>query len=406
MLLGETNLVLFKEEAFSSDIRTAWSLFKKDRLIKVLTIDGFKNIQGFRRAISDKLIHLKFDNGLSLRCTPDHLINTKSVPMIAQEILNNINDYEIFFAFLNFNGSDRYINSIEALLRQGPDWLPSYLYIDNIKDLLELLTKGVDWRSFFVNLGFKSDRTAYNWLKTGKCPLSLIRTILDRYSDALNMLDMLLDSYITLRRGKSKIPVFIDMSMESFKILTAIGISSLRYVDLSCEKGIILFNLKKRDDRDLLLNALANIESRAKVRIMESYIRIQDKLLYIFFRWILGITPQISLRSVIRYPFSKLQYEIALDIIRKFFLISGNIISGSDNSCYFETPKLLLDVLRMCAPALKSFKIINTTLMVSWASHVLSPRLFYSSIIEGRELKTKVLTYDVFSSSPVLVLAL
>ena len=406
MLLGETGLVLFKEEAFSADIRTAWSLFKKDRPIKVLTINGFKNIQGFRRAISDKLIHLKFDNGLSLKCTPDHLITTKSTLTTAQEILNNINDYKIPFAFLNFNGSDRYINSIEALLRQGPDWLPSYLYIDNIKDLLELLTKGVDWRSFFVNLGFKSDRTAYNWLKTGKCPLSLIRTILDHYSDALNMLDMLLDSYITLRRGKSKIPVFIDMSVESFKILTALGISSLRYVDLSCEKGIILFNLKKRDDRDLLLNALADIESKAKVRITESYIRIQDKLLYIFFRWILGITPQINLRSVIKYPLSKLQYEITLDIIRKFFLISGSIISGSDNSCYFETPKLLLDVLRICAPVLKSFKIIDTTLMVSWASHVLSPRLFYSSIIEGRELKTKVLAYDVFSSSPVLILAL
>jgi len=406
MLLGETSLVLFKEEAFSADIRTAWSLFKKDRPIKVLTIDGFKNIQGFRRAISDKLIHLKFDNGLSLKCTPDHLITTKSTLTTAQEILNNIDDYKIPFAFLNFNGSDRYINSIEALLRQGPDWLPSYLYIDNIKDLLELLTKGVDWRSFFVNLGFKSDRTAYNWLKTGKCPLSLIRTILDHYSDALNMLDMLLDSYITLRRGKSKIPVFIDMSVESFKILTALGISSLRYVDLSCEKGIILFNLKKRDDRDLLLNALADIESKAKVRITESYIRIQDKLLYIFFRWILGITPQINLRSIIKYPLSKLQYEITLDIIRKFFLISGSIISGSDNSCYFETPKLLLDVLRICAPALKSFKIIDTTLMVSWASHVLSPRLFYSSIIEGRELKTKVLAYDVFSSSPVLILAL
>ena len=70
MLVGETDLVLFEKEAFSSDMRTTWTLFKKGKFIKVLTVSGFRSISDFRRAVSNKLIYLRFDNGCLLYTSP------------------------------------------------------------------------------------------------------------------------------------------------------------------------------------------------------------------------------------------------------------------------------------------------------------------------------------------------
>lgn len=409
MLSGESNVILKIGEPISSDLRVAWTLFMRGKDLEVLTDKGFKRVNRIRRLVVNKLIRVQFENGLALNSTEDHVIVAHGEPIIMQDISLR-KDIPIPMLFPKLGGERRYINCIEAVLRQGPDWLPSYLYVDSVKSLLETLTKGIDWRSFFTELGFKANRTAYSWLRKGKCPLSLIRSIILRYGDITQFHDVLSECTLTVKRGRSNIPLLVDMERESFKLLVALAFSSLHYVDLSCEKGIITFRLKKKDDRNMLIDSLRDIESKATIRTNANFVKVQDKCLYIFFRWIIGISPQIRLRRVIKYPLSLLKHSIISNIVRYMLSSSGDLVHGDGSSCNIASQYLSLDVLRICAPMLTSFRIRREnnilSLSLRWASSVLPLRIFTTYPVRTEDLKGPIPAYDVSSSDALLVLSL
>jgi len=292
---------------------------KQGEQVELLTLRGWKKITNIIERLSDEIYEITTSRGKKIRLTPEHLIIVKDKDgKLIEKAVKELREGDMLVTLpsneINYTENNiTYINLIEEIEIRVPPSIKSSIRVKNVANLLKELRRKykVKYRDLFRKAGIKDFK--YSWIYTDSIPFEVFIQLYKNYNEFKNHISHF---KLSMRKGvKHHLPALFKISPEFMRLL-GYFVSEGNYLR---EHGIVFTTSDDHVQKDII-NCLSKVFGSSKnAKIIYKYkgkmpqIIMSSKLVYILFRYVLGIGRRASNKS-----FPWIVFNVSKKLLREF----------------------------------------------------------------------------------------
>jgi len=312
--------------------------------IEVLTGSGYSKLIRLKKCLQDHYIEVLLENGIRIRGSDSLAVETLEGPVS----IGNLRRGDMLLLKIPHMTGDFKALNLLMVIDKIPPWLTRYLYVDGLSSTLDKALKVMNWRSIALLLGMRISRTTYEWLTSGYLPLAMFKGLLSELGVEVDSLEELT---LKLRRGRTQIPLLIKPD-DDYMRLISYYVNCGAYSELQLDKGKLTFIVHDRESLDRIIDTMDSLRvSHRIVRMPKGRFRVKlnNKTLYILFRWILRIPLVPTRRRILHPPLSSLSERALARIMNQILEVNGLVTSriGSEQVFEVRAKGMALDIMRL-----------------------------------------------------------
>ena len=276
--------------------------FKQGEQIELLTLKGWRKVIDFVERTSNEVYEIVTNRGKKIKLTPEHVIIIKNGNKLIEKTVKDLREGEELVTLPHNevkvieNNNVTYINLIEEIEKRVPSKVKSKIRVKNIAVILKQLKNkyGTRYRDLFdkIGLDFK-----YFWIYTDSMPFEIFIKLYKNYTA---FRDQIAHLKLSMRKGvKHYLPALLSITPEFMRLL-GYFVAEGNYLR---EHGVV-FTISNEVIQKDIVNCINKVFGNFKgIKMIYKYkgkvpqIIVSSKLIYILFRYVLGIERGASHKS-------------------------------------------------------------------------------------------------------------